>query len=65
MIEIEIYDKGPTSPPPSLKNISFFIYWPILMKFDFFEGGGGGPFIIYFYLNYTKKKSTKFNKTST
>ena len=40
IIEIEIYDKGPPSPP-SLKNVNFFIYWPILIKFDFFEGGGG------------------------
>ena len=64
-MEIEIYDKVSPSPSLSLKNANFFIYWPILMKFDFFEGGGGGPFIIYFYLNYTKKKSTKFNKTST
>ena len=38
-MEIEIYDK--VSPFPSLKNANFFIYWPILMKFDFFEGGGG------------------------
>ena len=38
----------------SLKNVNFFIYWPILIKFDFYEGGwgGGGPFIINFYLNY-------------
>ena len=48
IIEIEIYDKGPLSPPPSLINVNFFIYWPILIKFDFFEG----PLIINFYLNY-------------
>ena len=37
------------APPPSLKNY-FFIYWPILAKFDLFEEGG--PPIIHFYLNY-------------
>ena len=52
IIEMEIYDKGP--PSPSLKNVDFLIHWPILIKFDFFEGGwgGGGPFIINFYINY-------------
>ena len=34
---------GPLSPPPlSLKNVNFFIYWPILMKIDFFKGVRGG-----------------------
>ena len=43
-----------TPPPSSLKNVNFFIHWPILIKFDLFEGewGGGGPFIINFYFNY-------------
>ena len=31
IIEIEIYDKG---PPSLLKKVKFFIYWPILMKFE-------------------------------
>ena len=37
--------------PPQVK---FLIYWLILMKFDFFEKGGGGvgPLIINFYINY-------------
>ena len=39
--------RGPSSPP-SLINVNFFIYWPILIKFDFFDG----PLIINFYLNY-------------
>ena len=33
--------RGPP-PPPSLKNVNFLIYWPILIKFPFFGGGGGG-----------------------
>ena len=50
--------RSPPPTPPSLKNVNFLIYWLILMKFDFFEGGGEGeegsegPFIINFYLNY-------------